>query len=175
MGNLRKHLYPNTFIEERIIEVGGVSKSELIKQLNKFPFCVNEYGDKILMDKRFTSSTLKYTVKTIEITVAQLGLVKGGTLNEIFNRASKLGLKKCPLEIGPYLRLNFLDQPESTKISSHKAPDGSIIIASNVIKNDPDFPKGFYLRNFKGNLWLRGYVSSDDYILNPSDHFIFIK
>jgi hypothetical protein len=35
----------------------------------------------------------------------------GATVQEIYARALQIGLELCPAEVGPILRLNYLDQP----------------------------------------------------------------
>ncbi len=44
-------------------------------------------------------------------TMALTGNFKGSTINEILTAAVRLGLDKCPIEVGPQLRLQYLDQP----------------------------------------------------------------
>ncbi|MDA0708693.1 MAG: helicase, partial [bacterium] len=46
-------------------------------------------------------------------------------------------------------------------------------IASQILTEDDDFPKGFYLRRIKGVLWLRGYRSWPGHVWEPDDHFVF--
>lgn len=94
---------------------------------------------------------------------------------QIFKRASELGLELCPLELGPHLRLVYLDQPEGysgNPSHQHQAPS---TIASEIISKDDDFPKGFYLRHINGVLWLSGYIADHLHVWNPVDHFIFCK
>ena len=52
------------------------------------------------------------TFRTVELTVSDLGFPDGATTAQDFKKASQLGLELCPLELGPYLRLEYLDQPE---------------------------------------------------------------
>lgn len=139
---------------------------------------MNKYGEKLLSDDKFTSSKTKYSLETVELTVRALGFPNGATLPEIFKRAKELGLELCPLELGPYLRLQYLEQPEDSKgtlLSQHQAPSGSITIASEVVSEDDDFPKGFYLRKINGMLWLRGYIADHQHVWNRDDHFIFCQ
>ncbi len=99
-------------------------------------------------------------------------------MGEIFERANELGLELCPLELGPHLRLAYLNQPEGAlgnPVQQHQAPFGSITIASEVLTEDHDFPKGFYLRRINGVLWLRGYRADHLHVWNPDDHFIFCQ
>jgi hypothetical protein len=172
------NIYPDCPMIERTVEVGGLSKQQLINQLQKTSIQLNEYGKKLLADEKFTTSDSKYSVQTVEITVANLGFPEGATTPQIYKKASELNLELCPLEVGPYLRLKYRDQPEgdsSTHIQKHQAPTGSITIATEPLKEDDDFPKGFYLRTINGELWLRGYTADDTHVWNPHDHFIFCK
>lgn len=54
---------------------------------------------------------MPFTLKAVELTVHDLALPEGATSTQIFNRANHLGLDLCPLELGPHLRLGYLDQP----------------------------------------------------------------
>jgi hypothetical protein len=121
-------------------------------------------------------SDAKYSLQIVEITVGNLGFHEGATTLEIFKRALELGLELCPIELGPYLRLEYLNQPEwnsGSNTQKHQAPPGSITIASEIVTEDNDFPKGFYLRKINGELWLRGYIADQSHVWNPHDHFIF--
>ena len=82
------------------------------------------------------------------------------------------------MELGPYLRLQYLDQPEGffgQPLTRHRAPPGSVTIASESPVEDDDFPKGFYLHCIKGVLWLRGYRSDAQHVWDPDDHLVFCK
>lgn len=171
-------IYPNCPVIIRMVEVGGLTKSELLQKLKEYSVRMNESGDRLFADDRFTTSIEKCILQTVELTVDNLGFSEGGTLSEIFARATKLGLELCPLELGPHLRLAYLDQPEgsSGKPSRlHQAPFGSITIASETLSEDDDFPKGFYLRRIEGVLWLRGYHATNLYVWKPDDHLIFCQ
>ncbi|WP_409303925.1 helicase [Peribacillus sp. SCS-155] len=172
-----ENVYPNCQVITRTIEVGGLTKSQLIQKLQQYSILINEYGDRLLTDDKFTTSDTKYSLQTVELTVSDLGFTDGATTAQIFKRASELGLELCPLELGPHLRLEYLDQPEGSAnlIQRHQAPSGSITIASEILAEDDDFPKGFYLRRINGVLWLRGYHADHLHVWNPDDHFIFCQ
>ncbi|GGI10828.1 helicase [Gottfriedia solisilvae] len=170
-------IYPKCQTITRSVEVGGLTKSQLIMKLQENSILLNEYGELLLANEKFTTSDTKYSLETVELTVSNLGFFFGATTAQIFKRASELGLGLCPPELGPYLRLEYLDQPEGNFGSSmqHQAPSGSITIASEVLTEDEDFPKGFYLRRINGELWLRGYRADHLHVWNPGDHFIFCQ
>ncbi|MFC9707317.1 helicase [Paenibacillus sp. NPDC056933] len=163
---------------KRTVEIGGLTKAQLIRKLQQNSILMNELGEKLLADDQFTTSAAKYSLQTVELTVGELGFPDGGTTGQIFKRASELDLELCPLELGPHLRLVYLDQPEGNSgnlTQRHRAPLGSITIASEILTEDEDFPKGFYLRRINGVLWLRGYRADHLHVWNPDDHFIFIQ
>ncbi|WP_411736179.1 helicase [Paenibacillus sp. M2] len=171
-------VYPDCSVEIRIVDVGGLTKPQLIQKLDQYSILLNKYGKQLLNDERFIVSNTKQSLQTVELTVRQLGFSDGATTLQLFRRANELGLDCCPVELGPYLRLQYLDQPEivSTHISEErKAPSGSITIASEALTEDIDFPKGFYLRRINDEFWLRGYLADHLHVWSPHDRFIFCR
>lgn len=168
--------YPNCPIITRTMEFGGHTKQELLQMLQEYSILLNEYGERLLTDKKFTTSETQISKQTVELTVCLLGFPDGSTTDEIYKKANKLGLELCPLELGPYLRLVYLEQPEGnseTSLQPHQAPTGAVTIATEILYEDDYFPKGFYLRRINGDLWLRGYIADDLHIWNSNDHFVF--
>ena len=173
---IENELYPDCPMISRTVEVGGLTKSQLIQKLQQSAILLNEYAEKLLADDKFTISETKYSLQTVELTVSNLGFPDGANTAQIFKRASDLGLELCPLKLGPFLRLAYLDQPEGysgNPEQRHQAPSGSITIASEILNDDDNFPKGFYIRRINGVLWLRGYIADHLHIWNPDDRFIF--
>jgi len=171
-------IYPDCPIITRIVEVGGLTKSQLIQKLQQYSILINEYGEKMFTDKKFTTSDTKYSLKTVELSVMDLGFPDGATTAQLFKRARELGLGLGPLELGPHLRLEYLDQPEGYSENAsqqNKAPSGSITIASEILTKEDDFPQGFYLRRINGVSWLRGYIADQLHVWKPEDNFIFVK
>ncbi len=173
-----KNVYPDCPTIIRTIEVGGLTKFQLIQKLQQHSVLMNESAERLFADNKFTTSDLTYFLKTVELTVRDLGFAEGATTAQIFKRASEVGLDLCPLELGPRMRFQYLDQPEGylgKPSLPHQAPYGSITIASEVLSEDEDFPKGFYLRRIDGVLWLRGYRAKQTYVWKPDDHLIFLS
>lgn len=171
-------IYPDCPIITRTIEVGGLTKLQLIQKLQQHSIMMNEYGKRLISSDKFTTSDTKQSLNTVELTVRDLGFPEGENTARIFKRASELDLGLCPLELGPYLRLEYLDQSESlleNPSQQNQAPSGSITIASEIISEDDYFPKGFYLRKINGVLWLRGYIADSLHVWNPDDHFVFCQ
>lgn len=173
----QKNIYPSCETINRTFEVGGLSKRQLIQKLKQNSILLNKFAEQLLADDHFTVSDKVYSIKTVELTVRNLGFPEGGILAHFYRKAIKLGLKLCPLELAPYVRLAYQNQSDGNlnRDQQHKAPYVSITIASRTLTEDDKFPKGFYLRKVDGILWLRGYVCDDTHIWEPDDRFIFVK
>ena len=171
-------LYSNCRAVNRTVCVGGMSKRELLAELRNNGIKLNKLGEALFEHDEFTTAETRSALETMEISVADLGYLQGAAIALISERAAELGLSLCPLELGPHLRLQFLDQPEGYwghPPSQHQAPPGSVTVASRPLTGDDDTPKGFYLRRMKGILWLRGYRSDPEHIWSPEDHFVFCR
>src|SRR5262245_61131774 len=127
------HIYPDCPTITRTVTVGGLTKSELLEELQSNAILMNESGEQLFAMTLFTTSATRYSMTTVELTVGDLGFPRGATIAENYARAEALGLALCPLELGPHLRLQYLDQPEGdvgNPVRRHQAPSGSITIAS---------------------------------------------
>lgn len=159
------------------ITAGGHTKDNLRQALDQAGIQCNAHADALLDDPRFTISPEPHAATVLFITVAELGLPKGANLPVIFAQAENSGLTLCPLELAVDLRLQWRDQGQSTNhdLHRHEAPQGAVTVASPVADPDPGQPKGYYLRNVGGQLWLRGYICDDEYIWQPADQFAFLS
>ena len=173
-----EEIHPDCPVIARTVEVGGLTKPQLLQKLQQYSILMNQSGERLFADERFTTFDTKCILQTVELTVGDLGFPDGATMQKIFKRADDVGLVLCPLELGPHLRLGYLDQPEGSlgnPLRRHQAPPGSITIASEIITEDHSFPKGFYLRRINGVLWLRGYIADYLHVWSPDDHLIFCQ
>ena len=155
-----------------VIEMEGLNKSELLKKLDDSEIALNNNA-RIIFDSNEFDTAQNYSVTIIECSLADIGLSAGGNFESIRNAMQLVNLSYCPVAIAPYVRLKYKAQPPSDIQTVNQNPHGSITIFSNPLSEDDDFPKGFYLRNYDGKLWLRGYTCSNDYYWQPSDRMIF--
>jgi hypothetical protein len=162
----------------RSVCVGGVPTQELLSRLLRAGVQLNAAAHALFADDRFTTSPTSICIEIIELSVADLGFREGATFATIVESAAESGLSLCPLELGPHLRLQYPDQPESSLTQPaprHCAPPGSMTVASAPISDDDEIPKGFYLRCIDGALWLRGYRASAGHVWGPQDVFVFSR
>ncbi|MGZ3747537.1 MAG: hypothetical protein ACXVCD_09385 [Pseudobdellovibrionaceae bacterium] len=147
------------------ISMGGVTKEQLISQLLEKNIQFNKYAHMLFEHPSFSMKNESENVKLVKVKISELGITKPFFYQEIVNKASSIGLKLCPLYLGAFLRLSYLDQPEGPYLT----------IASVKPEEDENYPNGFYIRNFDNALWLRGYRATDDYEWPIDSEFIFLK
>lgn len=156
------------------VEVGGLSRAELRAALQAHGIALNDHADVLIAQPAFDAG-VREVVRVVRRTVAELGRTDGATLPQIFAAAQAQGLGLCPATTGPYLRLAWATQVASANavMSAGRSPDGALTVASPVLDDDVDFPKGFYLRVIERRPWLRGYGCDDLYVFPPSAEFAF--
>ncbi|KJL41421.1 hypothetical protein RS82_02650 [Microbacterium trichothecenolyticum] len=161
-------------IDRLEVAVGGLSRAELRRTLASRNILLNAHAE-TLLDAEVFDKRSPHIIAVTERTVADLGRPHGAPLPDILELGRNLGLALCPAEAGPYLRLALNDQATSADatMSTGKAPDGSLTVASEPLSADDDYPKGFYLRVVDGRAWLRGYRCDDEHIWSPGDRFVF--
>jgi hypothetical protein len=168
----------NPPLRTHVVRIGSVPKETLLSLLQAARVQLNEAAQALFADSRFTTQLSSSLVQAVEVTPNDLGFPTGATYQQIVQRAANRGLLLCPLELGPHLRLQFPDQPEGfigQPASQHRAPPGSITVASAPVANDEETPKGFYLRRIEGSLWLRGYRSWPGHNWSSQDIFVFSR
>lgn len=161
-------------IDHYEVGVGGLSRSELLRSLGARGIHLNVHAETLLATDAFDDRAARRIVLS-ERTVAELGFADGAPLSRLFGAALRQGLVLCPMDTAPYLRLAWREQTASSDsvMSSGRAPDGALTVASAPMSDDDEFPKGFYLRVVDGQMWLRGYRCDDSHIWSPQDRFIF--
>ncbi|MFC6259352.1 hypothetical protein [Levilactobacillus fujinensis] len=159
------------------LTTSGFSAKQFQQELAAQQISLNHHAQDLFADTRFHPLSAGQTQHLRVITVAELTLVTPATLPTIFRRASELGLQLCPLALAVDFRLQWQTQVRSTNsiLSKHEAPQGAITVMSPIANNDPNLPKGFYLRRIDDTLWLRGYRCDDLYVWQPSDTLAFLQ
>lgn len=156
--------------------VGGLPRTQLFEALTAEGVALNAHAE-TLIDQPVFNDLTTHSVRIADRSVQELGLNDGGSLRQVFAAAEAQGLELCPVVTAPYLRLAWVTQRNSSNpvVSAGDSPDGALNIASPVLTDDPDFPKGFYLRVVDGRPWLRGYRCDDLYVFSPDVRFVFRK
>ena len=150
-------------------------KNHLLMKLREQDIHINRYAEEFFAHPEFHTEHASDMVIAIA-SLQEIGLENGATLNEIFQKIDKTGLEPCPANTGLFLRLAWKDQPQSRNSvlsGTQTSPDLAVNVFSEVIETDDSFPKGLYLRNVDGVLWLRGYVCDSSFRFSGNDLFAF--
>ncbi|PIQ25545.1 helicase [bacterium (Candidatus Blackallbacteria) CG17_big_fil_post_rev_8_21_14_2_50_48_46] len=160
-------------VKKRTLSYGGLDKEELLSKLRSNNILLNEYAQVLFSSDLYKTSPISQNTTIIELSIGDLGFTQGAIFREIFNKCEKIGLKPCELDMGPYLRLEYLQQEEVIEPGKNKAPKGSLTLFSKPLREqNDDFPKGFYIRKMDEKLWLRGYICPMDYVWDPDTRIV---
>ncbi|MDQ1218271.1 hypothetical protein [Microbacterium arborescens] len=107
--------------------------------------------------------------------MGELGFPAGATLPRILAAARERGLRPCPPQTGPYLRLTYLGQPSApdNRTNEGRAPTAPLTLVTERLSPDDDYPRGFYLRTIDGKPWLRGFRCDDEHVFSAHDRLVF--
>ena len=155
------------------LTIGHVTKETLINLLNDHSIKINPLGEKLLRSKLFQVNKEKKKIQLTELSLYELGFKNGANLLEIIKAAQRIGLNACPVEVAPFLRLNYQQTDTQGIEKQFKTPEGAVTVVSEIFKDQVSFPKRFYLRKINGELWLRAYICDYEHIFESHERFIF--
>ena len=144
--------------------------------LAKAGVAINEYARRFIEHSSFPWSKPAARIRVICLTLREIGFPDGAVNAEIAAKLPELGLMPCSPCSGLFLRLAWWEQQASENAvltGTHRSPDGAVTVWSEPLEQDDGFPKGLYLRNVEGTLWLRGYVSDAEHRWSGEDMFAF--
>lgn len=168
---VKQHRHPE---EPLCLEIGGLAREELRAALQDRGVQLNAHAEILLTHPVFDLREPE-AVSLVERSLSGLGLDDGGTLVEVFAAAERQGLLLCPPDTAPYLRLAMTWQqnaPDSV-LSAGRSPAGALKVASPLLSEDVEYPKGFYLRVVDHQPWLRGYRCDLEYRFAGGYRFAF--
>jgi len=145
------------------LTIGGKTPKQLEKALVSGGFRVNDYARDLLRSRCFTTLPDQQTLSLVRVTVSDLGLTGCPTTDQIYTKATSLGLELCPAEVGPQLRLTYKDQPFGEWL----------YIGMKQIAASRGDPSVFGLDRFGVGSWLGGYSADPDSPWDPKDGFVF--
>ena len=148
-----------------VLKTEPFSTDRLPDMLKEHGILINHYAEQFFEHPRFSGASPGEMTVTIA-SLREIGLGNGATLYDIMEHIPKIGLKPCPANTGVFLRLAWSDQPQSRNSvlsGTHASPDRAVTVLYETVERDDAFPKGLYLRNVDGKLWLRGYICDTSY------------
>ena len=147
-------------------ELAGVNAVRAAMDAAPCAIFIGDWADEILGRPAFPFRLAKTELDLVVVTVAQLGFgEQGAALGHIHARAITFGLELCPAEVGPILRLSYLDQP----------PGEFLHIAMPPVARYSGELVDFTLGNGGTGLLLIGGNARPDVVLPGSIRFVFVK
>jgi hypothetical protein len=127
---------------------------------------IGDAANEVLGRPAFTFSQTKIESDLVVVAVTDLGFGEAGApLGDVYTRAEQLGLALCPAEVGPYLRLQYLQQPV-----------GEILqIAMNPVTTYGGAPVDLAVADGGEGLLLVGGEARSDRVINGNVHFVFVR
>ncbi|OGC67923.1 hypothetical protein A2450_01855 [candidate division WWE3 bacterium RIFOXYC2_FULL_40_11] len=140
----------------KVIELGTFEDAKALRTaLEQAGISIGTWASDIL--DKVKPAKAKKTVKLVVLSVGELGFPEDATATytDICKAACAQGLDLCEAEVGPQLRLQYLDQPEGEALVVAMPPlvasDGDLLVS--LVKRDG----GEYRLNasyiFSGNRW----------------------
>ena len=126
---------------------------------------IGEFANDILGNPAFNVATKETEVDLVIVSVAELGFKDGAKLKDIYTRAKEKGLQLCPNEVGPQLRLQYIDQLKGEWL----------VVGMEPIAVSGDDLRLFNVAHlFYDGLWLDFNASSHNHIWLGIRRFIFV-
>jgi hypothetical protein len=147
-------------------ELAGVNAVRAAMDAAPCAIFIGDWADEILGRPAFPFRRAKTELDLVVVTVAQLGFgEQGAAIGHIHARSITFGLELCPAEVGPILRLSYLDQP----------PGEFLHIAMLPVARYSGELVDFTLGNGGTGLLLIGGNARPDVVLPGSIRFVFVK
>jgi hypothetical protein len=135
------------------------------KALKASGFRIGDYANDILGKPAFIAAVKETEMELVKASVGELGFKNGANQQEIYQKAQELGLKLCPNEVGPQLRLQYPDQPNGEWL----------VIAMEPIAVSVGFLRLFYVWHADDDQWLNSSYDYPDNSWSAGSPFVFCK
>ena len=145
--------FPEGKIRKFEATIGCKTSKQLKLELKKKKIEISGNTEDMLRSKKFTTLNHQEQITLVRLKVRDLGFKNGGTTDEIYTKAKEFGLELCPAEVGPNLRLKYMDQPSGEWL----------YIAMKQLSGSGGHPRVFKLERNGADLWL------DDRWAGPGD------
>lgn len=124
----------------RTVQLG--THQEFHRALTSEGFIISRSADEMLPKVEVALKPSK--LQLVVVSVAELGFPTGAEDSQIFVKAVEAGLKRCPAEVGPQLRLQYPDQPRGE----------DLLIAMRPIADSRGIRGVFCVGHDAGGRWL---------------------
>jgi hypothetical protein len=143
----------------------GLTDANAFRIAHKRANCrIGDYADQLL--GKITIAKEPIALDLVRVSVAELGFKDGAYLKDIYARAQQeLGLMLCPAEVGPQLRLAYLDQPLGEWLA----------VAMEPVADSDGNLRVFGVEQDDGGLWLHAYWGGSSGFWSPDYRLVFVR
>jgi hypothetical protein len=154
-----------TFTVWKTIKIGtGIPNGKgFCSELEQRDFRIGDWTRDMLNQKAFTVAPEEAEVDLVVMSVADLGFKDSTRYDQICARAIERGLELCPAEVGPQLRLQYLDQPRGEWL----------IVAMEAIRVSDGGLRAFSVEHDEDGRWLGSFYGDPGYCWFPVYRFVF--
>ncbi len=147
----------------RTITIGNIARDQFGSMLKERGMNVSDWSVDIMKQGAFTVAEQEEQIDLVNVSVAELGFDKAIRYDAICARAKERGLELCPPEVGPQLRLQYLDQSLGEWLR----------VAMEAIRGSDGDLNVFRVEHHDDGLWLGSYYGKPDDLWYPGGRFVF--
>ncbi len=141
--------------------------AEFYQKLRNNKFTIRGGAEQLLEAPSFTVSSEEREIELVVVSTFQLGFKNGAVRKHVYERAEELGLKPCPPEVGPQLRLQCSDQ---------SAGIWSLIVATLPLPNRSNQERLFRLLLSEDRKFILSAVDGEETIFWPErNYWVFAR
>lgn len=126
---------------------------------------VRHYPHDALGSRTFQVAKQLVEIDLALVSLAELDFHRRAPREQVHDRAIHLGLELCPAEVGPQLRLQYMDQPR------HEA----LFIATRPLEAEGFSPQVLIVRHDDKGLWLDSGSDRSDMRYDPDSLWVFCR
>lgn len=151
----------------RAVTLGTFQSADALRRALRDDGCkVGGKAEEAMARPAFVVSKIRAELDLAVLSVAQLGFgAEGASIAELYARAAQLGFKLCPAEIGPQLRLQYLNQPAGEFLR----------IAMEPIETAGGDHVAFIVGNGGAGLALLAADAGPDVVVPPTLRYVFLR
>jgi hypothetical protein len=150
------------FVTWRTVALGNLESSQdLIRDLRARGCRINNLAGDILQSIAVAPS--ETAIELVNVSVADLGFKEGATRKQVYTTAKNFGLSLVPAEVGPQLRLQYMEQQ----------PNEWLAIGTDPIADLASDFALLHLTRYRDSQWLCGEHDRANEIWQPEKRWVF--
>ncbi len=165
VANFQADAQEKKFKVFKTIKIGTYkSVNSIAKDLEKKECSISGWASEIFENSSFVLVQKEEFVDLVVVSGEELGFSDPATYEDICKKASASGLSLCRAEVGPQLRLQYLNQPRKEFLRIAMEP---------IYCSGKKTPSIFLVGSGNGELWLTASGGAPDVVWSLDSKFVF--